>query len=88
MTVFDLSPPKSKKVESPTHVFYARGKMPTDDYWLVPYSMVKRVAKNIRGPRGRRTLRIIMSKDMQKRLRDFYREDGFEEARNWKSPGS
>ena len=84
MTVFDLSPPKSRKVESPTHVIYARGRMPTDDHWLVPYSVVKRLASKISGPRGRKILRIVMSKPMQRRFRDFYREEGFEAARGWK----
>lgn len=83
-TVFDLSPPKSKKVKSPTHVFYVRGTIPTEDYWLVPFPIVKRLARKLKRSRGRSALRINLSKEMQRKLRDYYREDGFEAARDWK----
>lgn len=84
MSVFDLSPPKSKKVESPTHVFYVRGTVPTNDYWLVPFPVVKRLATRLRSRRGRTIYRVVLSKPTQRKLRDYYREDGFETAREWK----
>jgi len=44
-TVFDLSLPKDKRATLPSHVFYMRGPADRAEYWIVPFSVVKKNTK-------------------------------------------
>jgi len=82
-TVFDLSLPKDKKVKNPTHVFYMRGPVQDCEFWIVPFPVVKKLAKKSTGKTGRKGFRIILSKSVLIGLRDYRREYGLEELKKW-----
>lgn len=82
-TVFDLSLPKNKKVKPPTHVFYMRGPTQDAEFWIVPFSVVKRLAKKSTGKTGRKMFRIYLTERVLKELRDYRREYGLEELQKW-----
>lgn len=82
-TVFDLSLPKDKRATSPSHVFYMRGPADRAEYWLVPFSIVKRIAKKHSNARGRTVYRVYMTEDSRRKLRDYRGEYGIIEAKIW-----
>lgn len=82
-TVFDLSLPKDKKVKPPTHVFYMRGPVQDAEFWIVPFSVVKRLATKSQGKTGRTIYRIYLTVKSLKELRDYRREYGLEELKKW-----
>jgi hypothetical protein len=82
-TVFDLSVPKDKRVSPPTHVFYMRGPVQDAEFWIVPFTVVKRLSKKGTGKTGRKIFRIYLTVKVLKALRDFRREYGLEELKKW-----
>jgi len=82
-TVFDLSLPKNKKVKPPTHVFYMRGPVQDAEFWIVPFNVVKKLAKKSQGKTGRTMFRIYLTVKSLKALRDYRREYGLEELKKW-----
>lgn len=82
-TVFDLSLPKDKRVTAPSHVFYMRGPADRAEYWIVPFAVVKKVAKTHNNPRGRVVYRVTMTEETRRTLRDYRGEDGVIEAKLW-----
>lgn len=82
-TVFDLSLPKDKRVTTPSHVFYMRGPADRAEFWIVPFEVVKRIAKKHNNPRGRIVYRVYMTEETKRTLRDFRAEYGVMEAKIW-----
>jgi len=81
--VFDLSLPKDKKVKPPTHVFYMRGPVQDAEFWIVPFQQVKRLARKGKGKTGRKNYRICLTERILEELRNYRREYGLEELKNW-----
>lgn len=82
-TVFDLSLPKDKRATNPSHVFYMRGPADRAEYWIVPFALVKKIAKKHSNPRGRTVYRVYMNEDTKLVLRDYRGEYGVMEAKHW-----
>lgn len=87
-TVFDLSLPKDKRVTTPSHVFYMRGPADRAEYWIVPFAIVKKIAKRHSNPRGRTVFRVYMTEDTKRLLRDYRGEYGVIEAKLWSEKSS
>ena len=82
-TVFDLSLAKGKRTKLPTHVFYLRGPANRAEYWIVPFSVVKKITTKMTGRTGRTVYRLYLTKDSLQKLRDFRNEYGVEEVKRW-----
>lgn len=82
-TVFDLSLPKDKRATAPSHVFYMRGPADRAEYWIVPFSVVKKIAKRHSNSRGRTVYRVYMTEDTRRAIRDYRGEYGVMEAKLW-----
>ena len=82
-TVFDLSLAKDKRTKLPTHVFYLRGPANRAEYWIVPFSVVKKITTKMTGRTGRTVYRLYLTKDSLQKLRDFRNEYGVEEVKRW-----
>jgi hypothetical protein len=83
-TVFDLSLPKDKRATLPSHVFYMRGPADRSEFWIVPFSVVKKNTKKLKGRTGRIIYRLYLTEQSRRTLRDYRNEDGVRELIRWR----
>ena len=78
--LWDIKTGQSNFVGEPTHFFFMHGSPPTDNYWLVPGPIVRKVWRSI--PKGKR---VILTKAARELFQPFKKEAGFRAARTWQS---
>jgi hypothetical protein len=83
-TIFDLSLPKDKRATLPTHVFCMRGPADRAEYWIVPFPVLKKHSRRSKGKTGRTILRLCLTEEIRRALRDYRNEDGVTEMTRWK----
>lgn len=86
-TIHQIALPRDSRARLPTHVYLHRGGIPPDEWWLVPFSVFKKLAlPPSKNPKGRDLIRLNLSLETRRQLMTYEKEHGIEEALDW-APG-
>jgi hypothetical protein len=79
--LWDITFGQRNSIGAPTHYFFMHGTPPTDNYWLVPESVVKKIWFTPKPKPG--TKRVDMNRVVRELFQPFKKEAGFQKALRW-----